>query len=478
MSRALAALLAAACGNGGATSPRDGAAADGSPPDAAVAFVLESGLPETSLLAGAAQARGWRDARGIIHLHTPYSHDACDGMPRADGKTGAVNEPCYQDLRAGLCATRQDFAMTTDHEETAAIVDYQELLLLREGDQAVAKGDATIGNRIDCGDGFRPLLLPGGEFGAMPVGMERHIDGTPEARDALYNQESAENVAALKGVGAVVLQAHPEGRTLAALGGIGLDGMEVYNLHAAIDPDIRGPDLGLDPFAAIESVAAFFGRDEESPHPDLALLGFLEDQQVTLDKWDALLALGPMVGVAGTDAHQNVLPQPLLRDGERTDSYRRMMRWFANHVLVPAGDAPLDPDELKAALAAGRAYVAFETLGSPVGFDFRAETAGGEIVEMGDVAPAGATLRVTRPTIHGWSGTVAARMRILRATTDGATEVAQGDGDELAHVAGEAGAYRAEVRLVPEHLAPHLGPKPETYLHEYPWIYANAIRVE
>ena len=81
MSRALAALLAAACGNGGATSPRDGAAADGSPPDAAVAFALESGLPETSLLAGSAQARGWRDARGIIHLHTPYSHDACDGMP-------------------------------------------------------------------------------------------------------------------------------------------------------------------------------------------------------------------------------------------------------------------------------------------------------------------------------------------------------------------------------------------------------------
>ena len=34
-------------------------------------------------------------------------------------------------------------------------------------------------------------------------------------------------------------------------------------------------------------------------------LAFFQEQTVSIDKWDAALANGPLVGVGGTDAHQN-----------------------------------------------------------------------------------------------------------------------------------------------------------------------------
>lgn len=42
----------------------------------------------------------------------------------------------------------------------------------------------------------------------------------------------------------------------------------------------------------------------------------------------------------GNDCHRDTFPQ-LLPDGERIDSYRRMMLWFTNHLLVRLrGDGP------------------------------------------------------------------------------------------------------------------------------------------
>ena len=68
-------------------------------------------LPDASVMGA---RRGLQPARGIVHLHSPYSHDACDNHPR-DPSTGAVNEPCLQDLRVALCTDRIDFAAMTDH---------------------------------------------------------------------------------------------------------------------------------------------------------------------------------------------------------------------------------------------------------------------------------------------------------------------------------------------------------------------------
>ena len=83
---------------------------------------------------------------------------------------------------------------------------------------------------------------------------------------------------------------------------------------------------------------------------------FLEPNQVALDRWDTLLAEGRrVVGTGGCDAHENAFPQ-LLTDGERADSYRRMMSWITNHLLVDEHT----PAAYESALAEGRVFEFFE----------------------------------------------------------------------------------------------------------------------
>ncbi len=70
----------------------------------------DPGLPATSSLYEA--RRGLRTVRGPIHIHSPYSHDACDGHGFADGQ---LDQACLDDFRHGICTTHQDFVMLTDH---------------------------------------------------------------------------------------------------------------------------------------------------------------------------------------------------------------------------------------------------------------------------------------------------------------------------------------------------------------------------
>src|SRR5438445_9308455 len=69
-------------------------------------------LPDASAMGG---WRGLVPARGIVHLHSPYSHDACDNMPRDPLPLGVPNETCLDDLRSALCAEKIDYAALTDH---------------------------------------------------------------------------------------------------------------------------------------------------------------------------------------------------------------------------------------------------------------------------------------------------------------------------------------------------------------------------
>ncbi len=75
-----------------------------------------------------------RPIRVIAHLHSHWSHDACDGNPQPDG---VPDEACYQDLRRGLCTDRIDVAFLSDHPTHATETDYETLLLHRDGDEAV-----------------------------------------------------------------------------------------------------------------------------------------------------------------------------------------------------------------------------------------------------------------------------------------------------------------------------------------------------
>jgi hypothetical protein len=163
---------------------------------------------------------------------------------------------------------------------------------------------------------------------------------------------------------------------------------------------------------------------------------------------DRLAARRRITAIGGLDAHQiglRIGPWVLLRPL----SYRRSFRLLRTHVLLetpPSGDGPRDRDAIYAALLAGRAYVARDSLAPASGFSFWAERpsaagpAGAQTarVDMGAEAPfaAGTTLHVRLPR--------AASVRVLRA----GTPVAEAETTALDVPADAPGAYRVEARLL------------------------------
>ncbi|HJL15846.1 MAG TPA: hypothetical protein RMH99_09330 [Sandaracinaceae bacterium LLY-WYZ-13_1] len=374
---------------------------------------------------GLGERRGRAVARSIVHLHSPLSHDACDGAGWVDG--ALADEACLAHFREAMCALRLDAVMLTDHAPHVEEVGFEAALWIEGGDEPVRDADGrVVASRLACPDGHRVLVTAGSENTLMPLALSRHPGdpGDPDALRALYDDDSPEAVAAFRDAGALIWQPHTEGRSLEALRATDLDGLELYTLHANVDPGIREEALGLDPAGFVPALLDFT-RPALGLPPDLAVLAFLEPNRVALDRWDALLAEGRRVAATGgCDAHENALPMELA-DGERADSYRRMMFWIQNHLLVDERSF----DGVREALDAGRLYVTSEVFGPPVGFDFVAGDADG-VHEMGDEAALGAVLRVTRPRLpEGWPAEPppAVSMHLLRATADGAVEVAAGD---------------------------------------------------
>jgi hypothetical protein len=180
---------------------------------------------------------------------------------------------------------------------------------------------------------------------------------------------------------------------------------------------------------------------------------------------------------AGSDAHENALPITLA-DGERGDSYRRVLRWFGNVVLVTD---PQDPTQIEAALGAGRSFAVFEMMGTPLGFDVHAENDAG-IAELGDTTTTDALLSVSVPTIRNLDPSLPTpeiNATIIRIDAGGATIVATGKGPTLTAPMSSPGAYRVEISIVPHHLGPYLADLGTAHADvELPWIYANPIYVQ
>lgn len=477
------------------------------PPPAPPKLVWQRTLPATRDLELAPRARGLAVVRGIIHLHSPYSHDACDGDPQPGGK---LNAPCLAHLRLGLCQTRQDFAMLTDHATHMTEAPFEQLFLAdpAAGDELLREGGDTVGNSLRCDEqaaaGQRVILTVGGENALMPVGLHHHLGATQAERAANMNAETPAAVQAFHDAGGAVLVPHGESRSLDLLKDLaaaGLDGMEVYNLHANIDPKIRSTYLDLDGLGAVAGLAPWFAATpvaEGGPEPDLAMLGFLLPNKNQLGKFDTLLGLGRhLLPMAGSDIHENSFKQ-LLADEERGDSYRRLMRWFGNYLLVPGGQ-PLTPALLHDAVQSGRGYVAFHLLGPPEGFDFYAEPAqpGAPTGELGDTVPFGAKLHLMAPRPlpkNDRRTEPVLRLTLLRVApgqTSGAivqtrlfsaAELQDGASFVVDTKTQGAGAYRAEVTVIPRHLV-HLlggdnGNDTSVYLHEFPYLYSGVIYVE
>ncbi len=414
------------------------------------------------------EVRGYRYARGIIHLHSPNSHDACDGDPRPGGVPDAA---CLADLKAALCTTAADYAFLTDHPDNASEHPHQDLFWLEGDDEVVTEDGAAVANSMACPDGSRTLVMPGLEDELMPVGLARHVDEDPAVRSDIYNASEPETVAALTDAGAVVLVAHTEHRSVEALAPLaeaGLSGVEMFNLHAMVDPSKRVEDLGLHPSQWLTD-AAPFTDPAGTGEPDLMFLAFYQEQAPSIEIWDTLSATGTTVGVAGTDAHQNVMDWNL-RDGERLDSYRRMIRWFSNWLLVEDVGSPADHRE---ALRQARSYAVFETLGTPAGLDVHATDTDGGIHEVGATLTGG-TLSVTCPTLTKDSPTNTIPPDISARILKDGDLIAEGCGD---HDFEGPGVYRVVFDLTPWHLEDLLGEDPTPWMRPYPWVYSNPFRI-
>jgi hypothetical protein len=433
-------------------------------------------------------ARGLLDRRGLIHAHSVHSHDACDDMPKDD--MGNFDTVCDHDFREGLCRSRHDFVFLTDHTGTFAEVEYPDTLLYRPlwGDELVEVDGEPVANWTGCNSfetgksGSAPfvpaLIMAGCESETMPVGLPAHVAATPEERSAIYGSASPDAIMALRDAGAISLVAHTEDWTVQELVDLPLQGFEMYNVHANLFANI----------VPVGELLVDLASNDGLPHPDLILLVLMSEDPAYLDTWSAVLASGvERVTTMGTDCHRNTFPQ-MLEDGDRIDSFERLMKWFGNHLLIePDGQGEWGPDEAREALAGGRLYGVFEFLGHPEGFDYVAEQ-NGDVFEMGSVlslAEGAVSLRVVAPVVMARdpsTPTPVVQVRLLKADPEGWDEVGlvanlEGTVEDLVVEIAEPGAYRAEVRLLAHHLEGQLGKHEELLDDSTPWVYANAIYV-
>lgn len=279
-------------------------------------------VPATAL----GERRGYHIAKGIIHAHSVYSHDACDNEPMING---SINEQCFYDLRYGICNTKQNFIMLTDHISMMADTDdFSRLLLYIDGDELVYRNGKPVANKLNCGDGNFAIIMAGVESLPAPLGLEEHVPGDAQERRNTYSRKDPGVVELYRQKNADVIIVHSESVPLDKIRELKVDGMEIYNMHANVDPYILQNDLRQDPAVLVDmfgNILLFLSISEAAPHPDLAFLSFFLENQNDLDKWNTLLVEQKITGVAGTDAHENTFKMKL-RDRERADSYRRMMK--------------------------------------------------------------------------------------------------------------------------------------------------------
>lgn len=426
--------------------------------------------------------RGYRIARTLVHTHSPISYDACDKK----GVSDAANaKTCLDQLRYSFCANRFDYAFITDHPNKMVDYNFDDLLLFRqnENDTLVYGSDGPVANRMNCPGGHKTMILAGFEDRLVALGMTRHIGATADERNGVYTGENIETAVSLRtNANAIVSIPHTESRSLDLLRSVKPDVIEIINIHASIDPKIRGQYLRQDYFEGIIDMVVNWIDPYSEQEPDLAFLAFLNFSPVYFEKWNTLLNEGMHIApIAATDSHQNALTWTDRYD-ERLDSHRRLGRWLSNHYLL-LGD---DPGHVKSAVKYGRGWIVMEGLGTPVGMDFYAETAGGGYTNPGEsvtLVPGKTFLKVKLPWLHPdspSSGDLPEIKILLRKIVSDGSEaiVARTTNEDLTWEVKDRGIYRAEVTILPQHLKGFLNYKKDDYMRETTWIITNNIFVE
>lgn len=437
---------------------------------------MDHTLPDAGQLGS---PRGLHVVRTLTHFHTPYSYDACDRKGLSD--TGVPDPTCLAELRKGLCDNRVDFVFTTDHPNHMADHSMQELLLSAPGDEILDHNGAPYANRlVGCTTGARPLLFAGFEGRVLAMGMTRHLDPDPATRQTLYMEETNEiRTRLINETDAIVVVPHTESRVVSQIEDLNPDAIEIYNTHANLDPKIRHDDLGAPPFEDLPNILSYLLDPYGQLQPDFMFMGFFQLFPIYASHWDQLIADGHhVVGLGGNDSHENIFPQKGA-DGERLDAHRRMIRFMTNHFLVD----DVTPTAIKSAIRQGHGWVVFEGLGSPVGMDFSVQVGDAPPVGVGDSTTLGgkaATFTVKAPHLHATSpqkqfGPLL-RITLKHVKADGTDEeVASSTQGDLTYTTSVAGAYRAEINMIPLQLKAYLGSFASYATDLYPWIITNHV---
>ncbi len=328
------------------------------------------------------------EVAGIVHVHSLYS----------DG-TGTVSEIARAAERNAL-----DFVLLTDHDTLAA----------RERGEEAWHGRVlvVVGEEVS----------PRRENHYLAFGLESPID-----HRGLTPQQIVDRVNEAGGFGFL---SHPfskgsdrfrrgaQGMPWHDLDATGYTGLELWSFVTDSAEKLRGiPDV----LRFILSPGRFI---DDPPRRNLEL-------------WDGICARRKCVALGGVDAHQIGI-RVAGRVPLRLMSYRRSFRHLRTHLLLERPlqqDLDADREAIHSALAAGRAFIAMDSLAPARGFRFTAE--GNPPLALGDEAkadrPRALRAELPRP----------AEVRLLR---DG-REVARTHGTRLEHEAAEPGVYRIEAYL-------------------------------
>ncbi len=492
--------------------------------------------------------RGWELRRSVVHIHSAFSHDACDNW--ITDHPGDVNQDCLAQLRTALCNSGLDVAFMTDHPARMLDHTFEELLFIHKdlGDTPVGPAGAPTANIIHCAATpvlpAHDLMINVGYEGThdMAIGLHNHFDNKDLEGRSFADADTAlpdavSTVQAIHAVGGISLNAHSEETDISAqrLVDVGVDAMEIYNIHANFLTLMGMTGSGGTPkLGRLLQLEAFLGDPATAPHSDLVLLAMLDiEPEAAFAKFQQVNALRPVTAVVGNDVHQNVKPDKycapdgqfagacdglkdqyphlvaaltnggpiMLSDGKRIDDYTRLLRWVSDVSLIPKQTPVQDRSEaIKTAFLTARNWAVFQLLGDPQGLDFAAwDGAKHAWVEMGGTVPLGSTLYLHFPALQptpwapwtladaqiaGQVPEISANIwRIVPGATD-PTLVAEkaltvaSNGATVQFKPTLPGRYHVELRIVPKHLRTLMKGLGKLVDTEQRWAVGNPITVK
>lgn len=324
---------------------------------------------------------GLEDLKGVVHVHSRLSWDG----------RGAPEEVLTGARQAGL-----RWLMTTDDNTPRTF---------SEGPQG-RQGDLVVIRGVQVTYIHSALLV---------FNLASQVE-IPYWESLNLHETLQSMIALMKAKGGIVFLANPA--RFQDWSVTGYDGMEIYNFA---DDAGEWKNLARLPKYLFD---VFYSYDR---FPEELLLQFVDYPARPLARWDSATQSRRVVGIAGSDAHQNIR-----LFGRSLDPYGRIFGLVTTHLLA----ARRDERAVLEALREGHAYVAFDQLADATGFRMTADD-GTHRALMGDAVPLSPSLRLSLEAPHtGW----------IRVFQDGQL-ISEVDADRWEAPVTRPGTYRVEVWL-------------------------------